>query len=192
MTKELETFYKDFLNANTWPQRKDGVPLDLLDNLNHSDKIIAESELLKHADLKDSWPIIGLGYLKSTLALDKLYNLLDKGSKHIKITIAHSIYLINNDSYMIEIVIKETEKLNNKYEIIDILYMLRDFKDSRIDKILNDFCNHKDYLVAYNATRVLGLSTDKVVEKFRRLKESKRENWILKYIYSITKHNPQL
>ena len=189
MTKELEAFYKDYLNANSWPQRKDGVPLDLLDNLNQADKIIAEKELIEHADLKDSWPIIGLGYLKSTLSLDKLYNLLDKGSKHIKITIAHSIFLINNDSRMIEIVLKETERLNNQYEIIDILYMLPDFKDSRVDKVLNDFRNHKEYLVAYNATRALGLSTDKVVEKFRSMKETKKESWIIRQIKKITTPN---
>lgn len=174
MTKELEAFYKDYLNANSWPQRKDGVPLDLLDNLNQADKIIAEKELIEHADLNDSWPIIGLGYLKSTLSLDKLYYLLDKGSQQIKITIAHSIFLINNDSRMVEIVLKETERLNNQYDIIAILYMLSDFKDSRVDKVLNDFRNHKEYLVAYNATRALGLSTDKVVDKFRSMKEPKK------------------
>ncbi len=74
---------------------------------------------------------------------------------------------------MVEIVLKETERLNNQYDIIDILYMLSDFKDSRVDKVLNDFRNHKEYLVAYNATRALGLSTDKVVDKFRSMKETK-------------------
>lgn len=193
MTKELEAFYKDYLNANSWPQRKDGVPLDLLDKLNQDDKIIAEDELIDHIGFNDSWPIIGLGYMKSTKSIDKLYKLLNKSSKYFKIVIAHSIYQINGDLEMIDIAIKESERLKSTYEIIQILFMLRDFKDDRIDKLLYDFYNHKDYLVAYNAARVLGLSTDGVVNKFRDLKEqkAKSENWIMKQIKKITTPNKQ-
>jgi hypothetical protein len=191
MTKELEAFYKDYLNANSWPQRKDGVPLDLLDRLSQDDKVIAENELMDHIGFNDSWPIIGLGYMKSTKSIDKLYKLLNKGSKYFKIVIAHSIYQINGDSKMIDIAISESKRLKSTYEIIEILFMLRDFKDDRIDKLLYDFYNHNDYLVAYNAARVLGLSTDDVVNKFRDIKEHKvkRDNWIIRQIKKITTPN---
>ncbi len=159
MTKALEAFYKDYLHANSWAQRKDGPPLSLLDKLNPQEKEIAEEELINQASVGDAWPIIGLGYLKSKLALDKLYNLLDSGSEGIKVIISHAIFQINNDPEMIEIAIKETEKLKEWYEIIDILYMLPDFNDSRVNNLLTNFCNHKEDLVAYNARRALGLPT---------------------------------
>ena len=68
---------------------------------------------------------------------------------------------------MIKQVLIEIPKVTNMYEIIDILYILPDFGDEGINKILKDFCDHKEYLIAYNATRALGLSTDAIVDKFR-------------------------
>jgi hypothetical protein len=167
MTDNLEKFRIDFLNANSWTQRKDGVPLDLLDNLSAEDKRIAEKELINVASLNDTWPIIGLGHIKSIDSLPILYKLLSKSKKQIKITLAHSIFQICGDIEMINHVLTEIPNVTDKFEIIDILYMLPDFRDIRIDKILRDFCDHKEYLIAYNATRVLGLSTDEIVNKFR-------------------------
>ena len=68
---------------------------------------------------------------------------------------------------MIDIVLKETPELTSLYEIIDIIYLLPDLKDKKVTAMLNNFRDHKEYLVAYNATRALGLPTGEVVEKFR-------------------------
>ena len=38
MESNLDIFRKDYLNANTWAQRKDGVPLELLNNLERLEK----------------------------------------------------------------------------------------------------------------------------------------------------------
>ncbi len=54
------------MGANTWAQRKDGVPLDLLDKLSVDELKTAEVELTKSANLGDTWPILGLGHIKST------------------------------------------------------------------------------------------------------------------------------
>lgn len=86
----------------------------------------------------------------------------------IKIPIAYSIYQICGDAKMIDLVIQEMPKITNQYELIDILYLLPGFNNERIKKLLNEFRNHKEYLVVYNATRALGLPTDEVVEKFRK------------------------
>ena len=66
---KLEIFRKEFLNANSWAQRKDGVPLDLLDNLSIEELEIAEKDLIERLSLKDDWPINGLGHIKSQKAL---------------------------------------------------------------------------------------------------------------------------
>ena len=47
MTDNLDIFRKEFLGANSWAQRKDGVPLDLLDNLSIEELKVAESELIR-------------------------------------------------------------------------------------------------------------------------------------------------
>ena len=165
MNDNLEIFRKDYLNANTWAQRKDGVPLDLLDALTKDELKIAESELINSASLKDTWQIIGLGHIKSTNSLSKLYGLLSNANSYMRIVIAHSIFQICKDKTMIEIVLNEASELTNE-EIINVLYMFPDFKDSKTDELLRKFCESKSYLVAYNATRTLGLSTDEVVKKF--------------------------
>jgi hypothetical protein len=163
----------EFLSANTWEQRRDGVPLDLLDNLTDEELKTAEIELIKVASLQDNWPIIGLGHIKSKGALPVLYDLLDRSKGGMKVTIAHSIFQICQDTKMIEIVLETMPGITDEFEIIDVLYYLPSFKDKRITDLLHSYRNHKEYLVAYNATRCLGLPIDEVVEKFRNTKEQK-------------------
>jgi hypothetical protein len=171
VTNNLDIFRKEFIESNTWAQRKDGVPLDLLDNLTSEELKIAEVELIKIVSLKDNWPIAGLGHIKSKDALPRLYDLLDKSKGSMKVTIAHSIFQICQDTKMIEIVLETMPRIINQYELIDVLYYLPDFKDKRITELHNNYRNHKEYLVAYNATRYLGLPTVEVVEKFRKRKK---------------------
>lgn len=171
MKNNLKISRQEYLHANTWAQRKDGVPLNLLDNLTAAELKLAEAELIKAANAGDTWPIIGLGHIKSAAALPKLYDLLAATSKNIKITVAHSIYQICADDEMCNIALTETAKLVSWQELIDVLYLLPGFKDERVQKMLNDFRHHNDYLVAYNATRALGLPTENVVEKFRNNKQ---------------------
>ncbi|MCO4293805.1 hypothetical protein NF867_13115 [Solitalea sp. MAHUQ-68] len=104
MKNNLDLFRKEFLEANTWAQRKDGVPLYLLDNFTREELKVAEIELIKALSLRDNWPIVGLGYIKSKDALPTLYNLLEKSKGAMKVTIAYSIFQICQDPKMIEIV----------------------------------------------------------------------------------------
>lgn len=173
MTSNLDIFRKDFLEANSWEQRREGIPLDLLDNLTKEELKTAELELIKIVSLRDDWPIVGLGYIKSKDALPTLYSLLDKSEGAIKVVIAYSIFQICQDSKMIEIVLKTMPSITNRFDLIKLFYYLPSFNDNRITDLHHSYRNHKDYLVAYNATRNLGLSTDEVVEKFRNKKEQK-------------------
>jgi DNA-directed RNA polymerase subunit F len=175
MTENLKTFRDEFLNADTWAQRKDGIPLDLLDNLSEDELKKAEKELIDILSTKDDWPIKGLGYIKSKNALVKLYELLPKSNKGMKVTIAHSIFQICKDKEMISIALTETPKVSNQFELIDLVYLLSDFQNEQVTEMLNNYRGHKEYLVAYNATQAMGLSTKEIVEKFR--KEEKTGFW---------------
>ncbi len=163
----LEEFRNEYLKANTWAQRKEGAPLYLLDNLTPEEVKTAEREMIKALSPGDSWPILGLGHLKSKDALSKLYKLLDKSEKYVKVAVAHSIFQICRDEKMIDVVLDATTKTSHWSELVDIIYLLPGFQNEKVIKMLNDFRHHEDYLVAYNATRALGLPTDEVVEKFR-------------------------
>jgi len=171
VTKNIDIFRKEFLEANTWAQRKEGVPLDLLDNLTDEELKTAEIELIKVVSLQDNWPIIGLGHIKSKDALTKLYELLNVSKKAMRVTIAHSIFQICLDTRMIEVVIETMPGITHEFELIEVLYYLPNFKSKRITELHHSYCNHKNYLVAYNATRYLGFPTDEVVEKFREKKQ---------------------
>jgi hypothetical protein len=144
-----------------------------LDNLTPNELKTAEAELIRSANLGDTWQIIGLGHIRSTDALPTLYSLLDKSNKRMKVTIAHSIFQICQDPKMIDIVLEEVPKITNQYELIDILYLLAAFKDERVTVLLKGFRDHQEYLVAYNATRALGLPTKEIVEMFRDKDEPK-------------------
>lgn len=176
VTNNLDIFRKEFLEANTWAQRKDGVPLGLLDNLTSEELKIAEIELIKVVSLKDDWPIVGLGHIKSKDARQPLYDLLEKSKGSMKVTIAHSIFQICQDTKMIETVLETMPRITNQYELINVLYYLPNFKDKRITELHNNYRNHNEYLVAYNATQSLGLPTNEVVEKFRE-KKNHRSIW---------------
>lgn len=167
MKDNLKIFRSEFLNANTWSQRKDGVPLGLLDKLSAKELRIAERELIEAVSLKDTWPVRGLGHIKSKNSLPKLYELLSESEKGMKVTIAHSVFQICGDREMIKIVLAEMPKITGQYELIDLLYLLKDFENEKINQMLDKFREHNKYLVAYNATQAMGLSTKKIVEKFR-------------------------
>jgi HEAT repeat protein len=125
--------------------------------------------LILAANIGDTWPIIGLGHIKSIKALPALYNLLENSEKEVKITITCSIFQICRDQKLIDIVLQELPKTTNQYALIEVLYMLPTFQNERITDLLNTYRDHEEYLVAYNATRALGFPTDKVVVKFRRM-----------------------
>lgn len=89
----------------------------------------------------------------------------------MKVTIAHSIFQICRDTKMIDMVLNTMPTITNPYELIGILYHLPDFNNESITVPHHSYCNHTDYLVAYNATQALGLPTNNVVERFRDKEE---------------------
>lgn len=168
MSIHFDLFKRDYLEANTWAQRKDGVPLHLLDNLSAEERKAAEAALIKSASLRDTWPIVGLGHVKSMESLPTLYALLDKSEGKMRIIIAHAIFQICQDPKMIDIVLETMPGITNEYDLIEVLYYLPGFRENRITDLHHSYLNHQKYLVAYNAARYLGLPTDEVVARFSK------------------------
>lgn len=155
MSNGLNAFRNEFLGANTWAQRKDGIPLYLIDLLSDEELLVAEKELIERIQLEDTWPIIGLGYMGSSKALPKLYALLEKSRHLVRITLAHAIFKINHDPDMKDLVLQETAAIENWSQLIEVIYMLADFKDERSQTLLMHLAEHPDYLVSYHAKKVL-------------------------------------
>ncbi|MBK8699319.1 MAG: hypothetical protein IPN29_07135 [Saprospiraceae bacterium] len=168
MSSNLEAFRKAFFGPATWTDRKDGVPLYLLDRLNTAEHETAAEELIGELHKGDSWHIDALGHMRSTKALPFLYKLLRGCKPKMGITIAHAIYQINEDPEMTTLVLEATPLLNTWHELIDAFYYLTQFKDPQVLEMLHSYRNHHEYLVAYNATRALGLPTEEVIAKFRK------------------------
>jgi hypothetical protein len=167
MEDHLTIFRREYLHANTWAQRKEGVPLDLLDALNANELLIAEQELIDAAGVNDDWPVFGLAHIKSVKALPVLYSLLETAEGYMQVIIAYAIFKVCGDKDMIGIAVDKMSKLTSEFQIIRLLYLLPAFNDQRAMALLESYYDHKEYLVAYNAAVVLGRSTKKVIERFR-------------------------
>jgi HEAT repeat protein len=124
----------------------------------------AEAELIKRLDTNDSWPAIGLGHIKSTRAVPKLYDLLPKASGPVKAQIATTLWRICEDGNMLQIVLdlsqpSITSRLSPFYEfnLIDIIYCLAQFPQPECRARLEELTADKRHLVSYNAKRALAL-----------------------------------
>jgi len=167
-------FERDFLHANTWPQRKDGPPYYLLDRLTSEEQRQAETLLIEALGVGDDWPVMGLGHLRSIRALAPLYRLLETARLSLRISVAYAIYQINADPNVIEVVLEEFPKITNEYTLIYALHLLPMFPDPRIRKLLEGYTNDGRYLVEYNACVALGRPTGEVV---KRARDKKRSWW---------------
>lgn len=163
LSNEYQQFVNGYLNANTWPERKDGPPFYLLDSLNREDRIKAEKELIERLNLGgDSWPIAGLGYLKSEKALNSLYDLLSNSEGIIRAEIATAIWNISGDEEMLKVVIQCSmfERLKQsspyrQYLMIDVIYCLSQFGHPDAIDRLTQLSSDPEYLISYNAKRAL-------------------------------------
>src|SRR4051812_39355291 len=101
-----QKFVADFLNANSWGQRKDGPPLFLLDALSAEEKKRAEEELLARLDGKDSFPILGLAHLKCQRAVPMIRALVRKVDKGTLIAVAEALFELTGDLALEKKIIK--------------------------------------------------------------------------------------
>jgi hypothetical protein len=126
-----EDFDRWFLHANSWQERKDGVPLELLDKLNPEEKQRAEEALISRLSTGDSWPPRGLGHLRSKNAVRPLRGLLPKAKGSVRAAIALAIWQIDGDPQMADdlVAVSRDNYTDDSHSVktftmIDIIYCL--------------------------------------------------------------------
>ena len=144
----LNIFRQYFIQADTWEKRRDGIPLDLLDNLSESEKAIAEKELIQSLNKEDWWPIVGLAHLQSQDAVEDMKLLLTESDGLIRIMIANTLYTITKKLDWLPIVIETIPKINYEYDIEKMLIFMPAYNDVRIRKFIKTYASHSNKLIA--------------------------------------------
>jgi len=160
-----QEFDRRFLNASySWPERKDGVPLELLDKLDPAEKQRAGEALISRLSTGDSWPARGLGHLRSQNALGPLRGLLPKAKGSVRAAIALAIWQIDGDPQMADelLALSRSDYTDDSHSaktftMIDIIYCLAYLSSEAVTKRLEELTQSKNYLISYNARRAIKL-----------------------------------
>jgi HEAT repeat protein len=153
MSEAWQNFEKDFLNANSWAQRKDGFPADLLDALSPEERERAIAILKSKLDGRDSWPVQAMAHLHVSESLPVLRKLLQNVNEPAtRSMIATAIYELAGDLAMEEEVaaVAASRKLL-WVQRLDAIHCLGRFKTDSARRLLNELTNDPDHLVSYNA-----------------------------------------
>jgi len=153
MSPAWTNFETGFLNANSWPQRKDGFPSDLLDALTPAEQKNAISILKEKLDGGDDWPIRAMAHMGASECVPRLRELLKEATMpSIRAVTATAIYELANDSEMEEIVWSVAgAKEKEWFYRLDAIHCLGRFKSSSAAARLALLLDDPDYLVSYNA-----------------------------------------
>ena len=165
MTSQAYNIFEwDFLNANSWEQRKDGVPLNLLDALDASDKKLAEDALIEKLSLRDDWPARGLGHIRSQKSLPKLRELFPHANGTMRAAIALAIWQIARDKNMRDELINlsiseytDDDKSSKTFTMIDVIHCLAHLPYPEVVERLEKLKTSANSFIAYNANYALGL-----------------------------------
>ena len=159
-----QEFDRRFLNAYSWPERKDGVPLELLDKLDPEEKQSAEEALISRLSTGDSWPARGLGHLRSQNALGSLRRFLPKAKGSVRAAIALAIWQIDADPQMADELVAlsrndytDDSSSAKTFTMIDIIYCLAYLSSETVTKRLEELTQSKNYLISFNARRAIKL-----------------------------------
>ncbi len=166
---EIEKLINEIIPPSDYEHRAEFNNEPILDKLTANEKRLVEDELicllLNEADGNiDTLMVETLAYLKSEKSLPVLKSLLKDGIGDMTmLIIASSIFEISGDNKMVDIAISSFKNISRRkdsyyiYGLIPAFYYLAKFKNPEINKIIEEYTNHKEYLVSYNAKRYLDL-----------------------------------
>ncbi len=168
---DIERLVNVIIPPSNYRHRNGFNNIPLIDGLTTNEKIQLEDALIDKLSLSfesaqeeiDVLIIETLAYLKSQKSLSVLKQILEKSYDDMtKLIIAVSIFEINRDDNMIEVAISSFRKLDddkNPYYVYTLptafSYLIK-FKNSKVNSVIEEYSNHKEYLIAYNAKQVLG------------------------------------
>jgi hypothetical protein len=160
MSPAWQRFERDFLNAKSWPQRKDGFPSDLLDALSSDERERAIAVLKERLDGRDDWPVRAMAHLKVSESVPVLHALIRKVEfPAMRAVIATTIYELSGDESMeIEVASVAAASEREWMYRLDAIHCLGRFKTKSALKLLCELTHDPDYLVSYNARLAGGRS----------------------------------
>lgn len=164
----IEKLVAEIIPPSDYQHRNGFNNIPLINKLTNEQKKKLENALIQKLNNEserevDTLVVDTLAYLKSHQALPVLRQLLEKRYNDMtSLIIAAAIFEISGDDSMIESVIDTTNSIDNKkdayysYKQTSAFYYLAKFKNDKIDRLLEEYAQEKDYLVSYNAKRALG------------------------------------
>jgi hypothetical protein len=178
--RNIENLLKELIPPSDYQHRNGFSNEHIVLNLTENEKIEVERNLIQMLEKKED-DLIGetLTIMKSTDSLPVLRKKLDLSKSPIsKIIWASYINEIKGgDEEMKLIALNEMDGVTEKYSRISMFHYLSRFIDSRINKKIESFINHKDYLMAYNARTSLGIDTAELINRERTKNQNKRNKW---------------
>jgi len=160
MSAAWSHFEQDFLNANSWPRRKDGFPSDLLDALSPDERTCAVSILKDKLDGRDDWPVRAMAHLRVVESVPILRRLLQEERFPVmRAVVATAIYELVGDKTMEKEVASVASAREREWvHRLDAIHCLGRFKTESAHKLLCELTQDPDYLVSYNAKLAGGRS----------------------------------
>lgn len=149
----------DYKHRNGFSNKK------IIDGLTIKEKCFIEDaliDLLKKGN-EDLLIVQTLAYLKSKKSLPYLYKRLKDVTDYSEdIILGSCIFYINRDSTMIDIVLENFRKIENKYCKINAFYDIRKFNEEKTNNEIKKYIENSDHLVAYNAKRALNFEPEEL------------------------------
>lgn len=164
----VEKIIEEIIPPSDYQHRNGFNNIPLIEKLNSEDKKQLEDALIVKLSLElnqevDTLIIETLAYLKSQKSISVLKKLLENLNDDMtKLIISTSIFEINKDSGMIDFALNIIKRIDNKndpyyiYKLTTAFYYLKKFKSNKIITVLEEYANHNEFLIAYNARQVLG------------------------------------
>jgi len=141
--------------------------IPIIDELTENEKQLLEKALIQklqsEAEIEiDTLIVDTLAYLKSDKSIPVLKNLLEECNIiDIKLSLATSIFEINQDAEMVDIAVGLVKEMDNKkdayyvYMLSSAFYYLAKFKNEKTEQLLKEYSSHPEYLISYNAKQAL-------------------------------------
>ncbi len=139
----------------------------IIEKLSDSEKKLLENSLIQKLQSEketeiDTLIVETLAYLKSVKSVPILRILLGKCSEiEIRLSIATSIFEINQDIEMVDIAVSSVRQMDNKkdayyvYQLSKAFDYLAKFNNKKTKQLIEEYTSHPEYLISYNAKQAL-------------------------------------
>lgn len=162
---DIENFLKEIIPPADYQHRDGFSNSDMIDRLNEYEKELVGDALINKllGQTDDTLIVETLASLRSEKSLPLLYDFLERCSDLMsKIIVAVSIFKINNDNDLVFTAIASFKQLDDTkdpyyvYKLIPAFYYLVKLRSIKVRNLIEEYTEHKEYLISYNAKQALG------------------------------------